>query len=111
MRLEQQQHDNITGESYYDIINSICLALKVTINTSVHHGNRYHLIFINNPVKLIEIIKYLDTYPLFSSKFLNYNDLKICHSMILDNRHLTLEARSYINTLMIGMNSNRTYYN
>jgi hypothetical protein len=51
MRLEQYQHDSITGESYYDIANTICSALNVTLNTSIHHGNRYHLIVINNPIK------------------------------------------------------------
>lgn len=72
---------------------------------------QYYIITVTSPTKLKSLIQYLDTYPLFSSKLLNYLDFRKCVQMMLGNEHLTAEGRTKIKALKAGMNNKRTYYN
>lgn len=111
MRLEQRKSDSFTGESYKPILNAIALALGVTLGTSIHNKDvQYYLIAVSSPVKLTTLINYLDNYPLFTGKLMNYKDFKECHSMMLSKSHLTVEGREKIIKLKEGMNSNRKHY-
>jgi hypothetical protein len=64
-----------------------------------------------SPAKHSIIIAYLEKFPLFSSKRLNYCDWKLCYNMMINKQHLTSEGRSKIKTIKAGMNSKRFYYN
>lgn len=110
MRLEQRQTDPVTGMSYKPVLDAIATALGVSLGTSTHHGNmQYFIIAVTSPAKLSVLVNYLDKYPLFSGKRMNYNDFKVCHSMMLNKSHLTGEGREQIASLKAGMNSTRTY--
>lgn len=111
LRIEQRKTDPNTGLSYYSVINSIASSLNVELNTSLHNeGVEYYLISMSSPAKLKTLIKYLDTYPLFSSKLLNYLDFKSCVNLMLSREHLTEQGRNQIKTIKAGMNRKRTCY-
>lgn len=112
MRLEQRKIDPNTGLSYASVFESIAATFEIIINTSIHNKNiSYYIIEITSPVKLRKLIEYLDKFPLFSSKFLNYQDFRTCVNMMLIKEHLTLEGREKIKLIKAGMNRKRTYYN
>lgn len=112
MRLEQRQTDPLTGMSYQPVLSAIATALGVVLGTSVHNHNvQYYIISTSSPAKLSVLINYLNKYPLFSGKRMNYNDFKVCHSMMLNKSHLTATGREEIALLKAGMNSTRTYFN
>ena len=52
-----------------------------------------YIIAITSPTKLSIIINYLEEYPLFTSKFINYKDFCSCVNIILNREHLTTEDR------------------
>jgi len=111
-RIEQRQIDPDTGLSYDSVLESIALALEVKLKTSKHNeGKEYYSIAVTSPAKLAALIKYLDRYPLYSRKLLNYLDFKKCVDMMLSRKHLSKEGREKIKTIKAGMNSKRTYYN
>ena len=111
-RLEQRKIDPDTGLSYESVLESVVLALEVKLNTSNHNeGIDYYSIAVTSPAKLSTLIKYLDRYPLYSSKLLNYLDFRKCVDMMLSREHLSKEGRDKIKYIKAGMNSKRIYYN
>lgn len=110
-RIEQRKTDPKTGQSYYEILNSIAIALNVSLNISIHNKDiEYFIISVTSPIKLMVLINYLEKYPLFSSKFLNYSDFRTCVNIMLSGNHLTSEGRSEILLLKEGMNNKRIHY-
>lgn len=110
-RIEQRKTDPSTNVPYYPVIKSIASSLGVELNTSIHNeGIEYYIISVTSPARLKTLIKYLDTYPLFSSKLLNYLDFKSCVNMMLSREHLTEQGRDQIKLIKAGMNRKRTYY-
>ena len=57
------------------------------------------------------VIKYLEQFPLRSSKYLNYLVWKEEHFIIVSKEHLTLEGFNRIKALKGTMNSRRTLFN
>ncbi len=112
IRIEQRIIDPNTKLSYYSVIKSIASSFNVELNTSFHNEDiEYYIISVTSPAKLKTLINYLDTYPLFSSKLLNYLDFKFCVNLMLSRKHLTEQGRDNIKTIKIGINRKRTYYN
>jgi len=111
-RIERRQIDPKTGLSYSTILESIARSLDVKLNNSLHHeGIEYYLIATTSPAKLKLLIHYLEIFPLFSSKRLNYLDFRCCVYRMLAREHLSNDGREKIKKLKSGMNSKRTYYN
>jgi len=74
-RLEQQQIDPKSLLSYSNLLSLISKILFVKLNTSIHNVNKkYFLISLSSQKSRFILVKYLDKYPLFTSKFLNYRD-------------------------------------
>lgn len=57
------------------------------------------------------VCEYFDTFSLFSSKFLNYQDWKEIHLMQLQKRHLTPEGLRFCKSLKDKMNNKRVSFN
>jgi len=76
LRIEQRKLDPITGISYFDILTSIAefLNCKLLIRKQKSTGNEYYTLAASSKVSLNIIIKYLEEYTLFSSKYLDYLD-------------------------------------
>lgn len=69
VRLEQRMKDPATGLSYFGIMQSISDALNVMLNTTRHNdGVEYYVVASTSPKKLITLVNYLTTFPLFTSK-------------------------------------------
>ena len=76
MRIEQRMLDPNTNESYFDILNQVCLFLNCNLlkRTQKSTNNTYYTLAASSKVSLNIIINYFNKYPLFSSKFLEYKD-------------------------------------
>ena len=81
-----------------------------SVDTSPILENAWLAGFIDaySPAKHSIIIAYLEKFPLFSSKRLNYCDWKLCYNMMINKQHLTSEGRSKIKTIKAGMKVNFT---
>ena len=110
-RIEQRKIDPSTELPYRSVMESIASSLGVELNTSLHNeGVEYYIVSVTSPAKLKTLINYLDTYPLFSSKLLNYLDFKSCVNLMLSREHLTEQGRDKIKFIKAGINRKRTYY-
>jgi len=111
-RIEQRKIDPVTGLSYASVLELITRTLDVKLKTSLHNeGTEYFSIAVTSPAKLSLLVSYLNEYPLFSSKLLNYLDFKKCLNIMITREHLSSDGRLKIKTLKAGMNSQRIYYN
>ena len=54
---------------------------------------------------------YFRSFPLYSSKYLDYKDWEKAATIILDNDHYTEQAIIKIDLLKNNMNSKRVYFN
>jgi len=111
-RIEQRSYDPVTGDSYLDIFKQISNTLGVTVGSTFHNNDIKYLIISLSSLKSRKIlIKYLDTFPLFTSKLMNYIDWKKCHNLMVNNLHLTEEGRNKAIYLKSGMNRKRNHFN
>ena len=113
LRIEQRKLDPITGNSYISVLTDICKFLNCNLLTRIQKstGNKYYTLTASSKISLFIIIKYLDVYPLFSSKYLDYLDWKEIALLILDNRHYTEEGLIKTDSVRNSMNRKRTYFN
>jgi hypothetical protein len=68
--------DPITNESYFKVLTEVSNFLNCSLLTRKQKstGNEYYTLTASSKMSLEKIIKYLDKYPVFSSKYLDYND-------------------------------------
>nr|YP_009517196.1 LAGLIDADG homing endonuclease [Blastosporella zonata]AYE93113.1 LAGLIDADG homing endonuclease [Blastosporella zonata] len=111
--LEQRMIYPKTNESYNLILNKICLALTVKLQTRIRLNikNSYYIIRVENQNSIKLLIKYLDTYPLLSSKQLDYLCWKIVFNEIINKNHRTVEGRKIVYEQKSQMNASRTSFN
>jgi hypothetical protein len=57
------------------------------------------------------IINYLEKYPLFSSKYLDYKDWKKIVLLIIENKHYTEQGIDKTESVRNSMNRQRTHFN
>jgi hypothetical protein len=113
MRIEQRVLDPITNESYYDILNQICLFLNCNLLTKTQKStnNTYYTLAASSKVSLGILIRYFSKYPLFTSKFLDYKDWEQVAYLILNNQHLTEEGINTVELVKSRMNTKRIEFN
>lgn len=94
-RIEQRIKDPVTGLSYYNFITEIINNFNnnknnpLKLRISKHNEDKYYyLINVSSPKRLLILISYLDKYPLWSSKRINYLDFRESVIIILDKVHL-----------------------
>jgi hypothetical protein len=78
LRIEQRMLDPITNNNYFNILTDISNFLNCTLLTRKQKstGNEYYTLTASSIMSLNIIINYLDKYPLFSTKYLDYKDWK-----------------------------------
>lgn len=88
--LEQRMIYLKTQESYYTILNQICLFLnvKLAIRDRSNHTNPIYIIRLENQASIQILINYLNKYPLLSSKRLDFKDWEKSFSLILEKKPL-----------------------
>ena len=108
LRIEQKMFDPISNNSYESIFKEIAtfLALPLKINK-----NQYFIITVTNKESLKIVKDYLNSYPMFSSKYLDYKDWEIVVNLILSQIHYKEENSNLIEKLKNGMNNNRQNFN
>jgi LAGLIDADG endonuclease len=113
LRIEQRILDPITGNSYINVLTSIAKFLNCNLLTRKQKstGNEYFNLTASSKVSLDIIIKYIEVYPLFSSKYLDYLDWKEIALLILDDKHYTEEGLVKTDFVRNSMNRKRTYFN
>lgn len=111
-RLEQQKIDTKSQLSYLNLLSLISNSLLIQLRTSIHNVDKeYFLISLSSQKSRDNLVEYLDKYPLFSSKLLNYIDWRECHCLIKRNEHLTEKGKNTALSLKSKMNTKRIYYN
>ena len=121
--LEQRMIYPKTNESYNLILNKICLALNVKLHSRIRENasptlrgpgrvkNSYYIIRVENQNSIKLLIDYLDTYPLLSSKNLDFLCWKIVYNLVISKNHMTVEGRKIVSEQKSQMNDSRTYFN
>jgi hypothetical protein len=76
LRIEQIILYPLTKISYFIVLNQIAkfLRCKLLIRKQLSTNNEYYTLAASNRKSLIVIVNYLELYPLFSSKYLDYKD-------------------------------------
>lgn len=113
LRIEQRMLDPITNESYYDILNQICLFLNCNLSTKTQKStnNTYYTLTASSKVSLVILIKYFNNYPLFSSKYLDYKDWEQVANLLINNQHLTADGINRVELVRSRMNTKRIEFN
>lgn len=109
-RVEQRLLDPITNEPYLPLFELIARTFDVRLNTSIHNNNKYHSISVTKPTTLVKLCDYLNTYPLYTVKYLNFKDFETCVRMMLAKEHLTEPGKAKIKSIQQNMNSRRTLF-
>lgn len=111
-RLEQQMIDPKSLLYYSDLFLLISKSLLVNLTISTHNvTNKYFLISLSSQKARLILVEYLDKYPLFTSKFLNYKDWCECHYLITNKTHLTNKGIETALLKKSQMNNKRISYN
>jgi LAGLIDADG endonuclease/Cytochrome C and Quinol oxidase polypeptide I len=113
LRIEQRMYEPVSKDSYFDILKEISIFLNCNLNVrkQVSTGNKYFTITASNRKSLSSIITYFKSFPLYSSKYLDYKDWEQAATLILENNHYTEEGIVKINYFKDNMNLKRTYFN
>lgn len=112
LRIEQRILDPTTNDSYFDILNQICLFLncKLLTRTQKSTNNTYYTLTASSKVSLDIIINYFNKYPLFSSKYLDYKDWEKVAYLIINSQHNTEEGINTVELVRSRMNTKRTAF-
>uniref|UniRef100_UPI002113ADDA hypothetical protein n=1 Tax=Aspergillus sclerotioniger TaxID=319627 RepID=UPI002113ADDA len=113
LRIEQRMLDPVTGDSYLKVLTNLAEFFNCNLLTRKQKstGNEYYIITASSKLSLDILVKYLDKYPLYSSKYLDYKDWKEIVLLIFENKHYTEEGLIKTDFVRNSMNRKRTYYN
>lgn len=108
LRIEQRMVDPNTMESYEPILKSIANFLGVNLVVVTRNtGNQYFNVTAKSRKSLSIIKDYFNTYPLLSSKYLDYKDFEVVVDFILQQTHYDDVNSTKIEDLRDGMNNGR----
>jgi len=104
--------DPYTNKSYESILKAIADFLEVNlVIVKRNTGNQYFNVTAKSRRSLSIIKNYLNTYPLFSSKYLDYKNFEEVVDFILLQTHYDEVNSTRIKDLKNGMNNNRIIFN
>jgi hypothetical protein len=110
-RIEQRKFSS-TCSPYLSIMSKIANFLNSKLYITKHNLNKeYYLVRVESVKQRENLISYLDQYPLYSSKYLDYLDWRSAHILMLNNEHLTSDGINKFKTLKSKMNNNRVNFN
>jgi Heme/copper-type cytochrome/quinol oxidases, subunit 1 len=113
LRIEQRMIEPKTNASYFSVLSEIAQFLNCNLLTrkQLSTGNEYYTLAATSRNSLLIITNYFETFPLFSSKRLDYIDWSKAVKLILNNEHYTDANLLIINDLKSNMNRGRTKFN
>jgi LAGLIDADG endonuclease len=112
LRIEQRMLDPITNNSYSEVLTNITnfLDCKLLTREQKSTSNQYYTLTASSKISLNIIINYLEKYPLFSSKYMDYKDWKEIVLLIFENKHYTEEGLNKTEFVRNSMNRQRTHF-
>lgn len=111
-RIEQRMVCPHTNESYEPLFKNIAAFLSVNLNVvNRASGKSYFNITAKSRESLSILQNYFNTYPLFGSKYLDYQDWLKVVDLILSQSHYEDKNLDLIEELKNGMNHNRNNLN
>lgn len=113
LRIEQRMLDPKSNDSYFKVLNEIVLFLNCNLLTRIQlsTGNEYYTLSASSRNSLSIILNYFSSFPLFSSKHLDYLDWSKAAGLILNNEQYTEDNLLKIDSLKNGMNRSRREFN
>jgi hypothetical protein len=113
LRIEQRMYEPLTKISYFDILTEIAIFLSCNLKTrkQVSTGNEYFNLTASSRKSLLIIITYFKSFPLYSSKYLDYKDWEEAANLILEKDHYTEQGIARIDIIRDNINLKRTYFN
>lgn len=112
LRIEQRMYEPITKSSYFDILTEIAEFFSCNLKTrkQISTGNEYFNLTASSRKSLSIIMTYFKSFPLYSSKYLDYKDWEEAAILILKKDHYTEQGIAKIDILKNNMNLKRTYF-
>jgi len=112
LRIEQRMLDPVTNESYLPVLTDIANFLNCSVLTKIQKStnNKYYTLAASSRISLDIILKYLNEYPLYSSKYLDYKNWEKIVLLIFDNKHYTEEGLNQTELARNSMNKQRTHF-
>lgn len=111
LRIDQRMFDPITNDSYKPILQKIATFLGVNLIVVKRETNQYFNITAKSRESITVVKNYLNSHPLFSSKYLDYKDWEIVVNLILSQTHYKEENSDLISELKNGINNGRKTFN
>lgn len=113
LRLEQKMYEPISKNSYFNVLTEIAKFLDCKLKTrkQISTGREYFTLAASSRKSLLIILTYFKSFPLYSSKYLDYKDWEQAVNLILENNHYTKKGMAKIDFLKNNMNLKRTYFN
>ena len=113
LRIEERILDPITKNSYLKVFTDISnfLNCSLLIRNQKATGNSYYTLAATSRISLGIIINYLEKYPLYSSKYLDYKDWQRIVLLMFENKHYTEEGINKTEDVRNNLNRQRTYFN
>lgn len=106
-----QRNTDKSGESLEKIMLNITEFLLVKLNSrKFSEKYRQFVISTSNRVSNNILINYLNTYPLLSSKYLDFKDWETAHNIYTNKLHKDPIQLEKIRKLKVNMNNGRTYF-
>lgn len=113
LRIEQRMYEPISKNSYFDVLTETAEFLGCNLKTrkQISTNNVYFNLTASSRKSLSIIITYFKSFPLYSSKYLDYKDWEEAAILILEKDHYTEQGIVRIDILKNNMNLKRTYFN
>ena len=113
LRIEQRVCEPISKNSYSDVLTEIAelLSCKLKTRKQVSTGNEYFTLTASSRKSLLIISTYFESFPLYSSKYLDYKNWREAVDLILKNDQYTVQGIIRIDFIKNNMNLKRTYFN
>jgi len=113
LRLEQRMLEPISKNSYFNILTELAefLNCNLKVRKQIITNNAYFTLTASSRKSLMIIITYFKSFPLYSSKYLDYKDWEEAANLILENNHYTEQGIKKIDILKNSMNLKRIYFN
>jgi hypothetical protein len=105
--LEQRKYHPKTNEPYFPVLQQIANWFDIPVAERKHGKVIYWCLEISSLKKIGQVIAYFDTFPLLSSKFLEYQDWKQVYLMLCRKEHLQKKGKAEIWKIKQRMNRRR----
>ena len=98
-------------QSFFGINTCAPLSFPEGLRESKHNDKIYWIIEVTSLNKLNLLIRYLNNYPLYTSKRNDFEDWLNVYQLIAEKKHLSEDGKMLIKQIKSNMNKNREVFN